>query len=100
MHWADDKVSDAIAAAGGLGTVNGLFPDARVSDSVGEVSNVSLQRLLHDGDLTLDKKLVEGSVVYVPGPQTYNIEVLGAVNSPGELQLNQGDSSCATARRN
>lgn len=85
------RVSDAIAAAGGLGTVNGLFPDARVSDSVGDVSNVSLQRLLHDGDLTLDKTLGEGSVVYVPGPLTYNIEVVGAVDKPGEIQLNQGD---------
>jgi len=85
------KVSDAIAAAGGLGTVNGLFPDARVSDSVGDVSNVSLQRLLHDGDLRLDKTLGEGSVVYVPGPLTYNIEVVGAVDKPGEIQLNQGD---------
>ncbi len=85
------RVSDAIAAAGGLGTVNGIFPDARVSDSVGDVSNVSLQRLLHDGDLKLDKTLGEGSVVYVPGPLTYNIEVVGAVDKPGEIQLNQGD---------
>ncbi len=85
------RVSDAIAAAGGLGTVNGLYPDARVSDVAGDVSNVSLQRLLHDGDLTLDKTLGEGSVVYVPGPLTYNIEVVGAVDKPGEIQLNQGD---------
>jgi len=85
------RISDAIAAAGGLGTINGTFPEARVSDSVGDVSNVSLQRLLHDGDLTLDKTLGEGSVVYVPGPLTYNIEVVGAVDKPGEIQLNQGD---------
>lgn len=85
------KVSDAIAAAGGLGTTNGEYPVARVSDASGNVRNLSLQKLLHDGDLSLDTTVDDGSIVYVPGDLTYNIEVVGAVERPGEIQLNQND---------
>lgn len=85
------KVSDAIAAAGGLGTINGEYPVARVSDAGGNVRNLSLQKLLHDGDLSLDTTVDDGSIVYVPGDLTYNIEVVGAVERPGEIQLNQND---------
>lgn len=82
--------TDAIAAAGGLGITNGDLPIARVSDING-VHDLSLQRILRGGDMTLDLPLADNSVVYVPSPVTFNIEVIGAVDRPGELMLSEGD---------
>ncbi len=89
---SDARVSDAIAAAGGLGDINGDYPEARVSDPSGHVTNVSLQRLLRTGDTTQDERLGEGSVVYVPGPVQFYVNVTGAVDHPGPIQVNQGDN--------
>ena len=88
---SDARVSDAIAAAGGVADVNGALPDARISNSEGEISVVSLQRLLHDGDVSLDRPLAEGDVVYVPGPTMINVVVSGAVDHPGVIQVAEGD---------
>jgi polysaccharide biosynthesis/export protein len=96
---SDARVTDAIAAAGGLANVNGAFPEARIADANGNVSSVSLQKLLHDGDVALDQRLGEGSVVYVPGPTQFTVDVAGAVDHPGDIQVNQGDHlSVAIAR--
>ncbi|MBV8148423.1 MAG: polysaccharide biosynthesis/export family protein [Candidatus Eremiobacteraeota bacterium] len=96
---SDAKVTDAIAAAGGIADQNGELPDARVSDSQGNVQSVSLQKLLHDGDTSLDHSIGEGSVVYVPGPTLMNVTVTGAVDHPGEIQVAEGDRlSMAIAR--
>ena len=88
---SDARVTDAIAAAGGIADVNGALPDARISDPQGDVSNVSLQKLLHDGDVALDRSIGEGYVVYVPGPTLFNITVTGAVDHPGDVQIAEGD---------
>ncbi len=88
---SDAKVTDAIAAAGGIANQDGPLPDARVSDSVGNVETVSLQKLLHDGDTALDRPLGEGSVVYVPGATLMNVVVNGAVDHPGQVQVSEGD---------
>lgn len=88
---SDARITDAIAAAGGIADVNGDMPDARVSDPAGAVSTISLQKLLHDGDVSLDRPLAEGDVVYVPGPVLFNIVVTGAVDHPGDVQVAEGD---------
>jgi polysaccharide export outer membrane protein len=88
---SDPQVTDAIAAAGGLVNVNGAFPQARVADADGHVTTVSLQALLHNGDMSQNLHLGEGSVVYVPGPMQFNVEVIGAVDHPGQIQVNEGD---------
>lgn len=88
---SDARVTDAIAAAGGIANENGPLPNARISDPQGDVSTVSLQKLLHDGDVGLDKGLTEGSVVYVPGPTLIDVVVTGAVDHPGDIQVSQGD---------
>lgn len=88
---SDARVTDAIAAAGGIADINGALPDARISDPSGTVSNVALEKLLHDGDVSLDRPLGEGDVVYVPGPVTFNIVVTGAVDHPGDVQVAEGD---------
>jgi polysaccharide export outer membrane protein len=86
------RLSDAIASAGGLASVDGPMPDARISNASGpSVRSVSLQQLLHDGNDALDDQLSEGDVVYVPGPTTFNVAVMGAVDHPGQEQVAQGD---------
>jgi polysaccharide biosynthesis/export protein len=87
----DARLTDAIAAAGGVDNVDGPLPDARVSNPGGDISQVSLQKLLHDGDVSLDQTLGDGYVVYVPGPTQINVIVTGAVDHPGEIQVNEGD---------
>lgn len=89
---SDARLSDAIAAAGGLVDINGEYPAARVSDPGGHVSQVSLQKLLRNGDVSVDQRLGEGDVVYVPGPVQFYVNVTGAVDHPGPIQINQGDS--------
>jgi polysaccharide biosynthesis/export protein len=88
---SDARLTDAIAAAGGLINVNGTFPDARVANASGTVTSVSLESLLQRGDTTLDVPLGEGSVVYVPGPVQFTVEVAGSVDHPGDVQVNEGD---------
>lgn len=88
---SDGKVTDAIAAAGGLATDNGAYPDARISTAAGQVSTVSLQQLLRQGQTQLDEPLGEGSVVYVPGATHFLVDVSGAVDHPGDVQVSEGD---------
>jgi polysaccharide export outer membrane protein len=88
---SDAKLTDAIAAAGGLADVNGAFPDARIADADGNVTTVSLQNLLQRGNTSLDVALAEGSVVYVPGPIAFTVDVAGAVDHPGDVRVSEGD---------
>jgi polysaccharide biosynthesis/export protein len=88
---SDAHLTDALAAAGGFANTNGAFPEARVSDAQGNVTKVSLEMLLQKGDTSLDRPLSEGSVVYVPGPVQFTVDVTGAVDHPGDIQVNEGD---------
>jgi polysaccharide export outer membrane protein len=85
------RLTDAIAAAGGVADVNGALPIARISNPQGDITQVPLQQLLHNGDVALDRPLADGDVVYVPGPTMINVVVTGAVDHPGEIQVAQGD---------
>lgn len=88
---SDAKLSDAIAAAGGLANIDGDYPKARISDPNGRITQVSLQKLFRSGDTQVDESLSEGDVVYVPGPVQFFVNVAGAVDHPGPIQVNQGD---------
>jgi len=88
---SDARLTDAIAAAGGLAEVNGALPEARISTDQGQITHVSLQQLLHNGDEALDQPLGEGDVVYVPGPTLIDVTVSGAVDHPGTVQIPEGD---------
>lgn len=96
---ADARLTDAIAAAGGVADVDGPLPDARVSDPGGDISQIPLQKLLHDGDVSLDKPLGDGDVVYIPGPTQIDVIVTGAVDHPGQIQVNEGDRLSAAIAR-
>jgi polysaccharide biosynthesis/export protein len=82
---------DAIAAAGGLLGTAQAYPTARVTDYNGNLQQVSLEKIYHDGDLSANIPVNEGSVVYIPTPATIDVEVTGAVDHPGEIDLNEGD---------
>jgi len=84
------RISDAIAAAGGLNPVLGTFPNARISIG-SDVREVSLERLLRQGDVAENVVLVSGSAVYVPGPVVFRVRVFGAVDHPGDIELSAGD---------
>ena len=93
------RLTDAIAAAGGLGVTNGDYPSARLLTPDQKPSEYSLQKLLHDGDVALNVVLTDDTTVYVPSPQTLAVQVLGAVEHPGDVELHAGDRlSMAIAR--
>lgn len=86
------KLSDAIAAAGGLdSSLVGALPLARVQNDGAAVQTASLEALLRQGDTTQDLPLRDGAVVYVQSSQTIAVDVIGAVDHPGEVQLHEGD---------
>jgi len=86
----DSHLMDALAAAGGLGPVDGDLPAARISEG-SSVSEVSLQRLLHQGDLSLNRRVENQMTVYIPSPNTFNVQVFGAVDKPGDVVMHEGD---------
>ncbi|MBV8150408.1 MAG: polysaccharide biosynthesis/export family protein, partial [Candidatus Eremiobacteraeota bacterium] len=92
-------LTDALAAAGGLGPTDGALPVVRITQGDGNIRQVSLQKLLHDGDDSLNVALDNNAIVYVGGPNAYQIEVLGAVDRPGVVQLNEGDRLSAAIAR-
>jgi polysaccharide biosynthesis/export protein len=85
------RVTDAIAAAGGLGDINGEYPNARVSINNGPPVTISLQSLLRDGDVASNLPLGPESVVYVPGPTPLAVQVIGNVDKPGTVEVHVGD---------
>jgi polysaccharide export outer membrane protein len=83
-------LTDAIGAAGGINAIAGAYPDAHVA-AHGAAKQVSLERLLHGGDASLNIPLEDGAIVYIPSPQIIAIRVVGSVDHPGEVDLNEGD---------
>jgi protein involved in polysaccharide export with SLBB domain len=91
-------LSDAVAVAGGVVQMNGEFPPARLSQD-GTTETISLQKLLHDGDVSQNPELADNAIVYVTGAETIRVQVLGAVTRPGNVEVFQGDRlSMALAR--
>jgi protein involved in polysaccharide export with SLBB domain len=86
------KLSDAIAAAGGLdSSLVGQLPVARVQNGTDPVQMASLEKLLRNGDASQDLALSDNSVVYVQSRSPIAIEVVGAVDHPGDVELHDGD---------
>jgi protein involved in polysaccharide export with SLBB domain len=92
-------LSEAVAAAGGVNTMNGEYPPVRVSQADGSIVTASMQKLLHDGDSTQNVALDDNAMVYVTGAETIRVQILGAVSRPGNVEINKGDRlSMALAR--
>ena len=87
------RLLDAIAAAGGVNDVEtGQYPDVRIAvPGGGDVATISLENLLDRGDTSLDVTLNQGTVVYVQGRMAFTVQVLGAVDHPGNIVLHEGD---------
>jgi polysaccharide biosynthesis/export protein len=93
------RLSEALAASGGVATLNGDYPMIRVLQPDGGFVMASLQKLLHDGDATQNVELGDNAIVYVTGAEVIRVQVLGAVSRPGNVEVNVGDRlSMALAR--
>jgi polysaccharide export outer membrane protein len=88
---AESRLTDALAAAGGLGPTDGNYPVARIAVGDGKVEERSLQGLLHDGDVSLNVPMQNEMTVYVPSPLVFNVQVIGAVDHPGDVAIHPGD---------
>jgi polysaccharide export outer membrane protein len=84
-------ITDAVSVAGGLAGTAQAYPVAKVTDYSGQMHEISLQKLYGEGDTSLDLPVTDGSIVYVPSPVLIDVEVSGAVDHPGEVELSQGD---------
>lgn len=85
------KLTDAVSVAGGLAGTAQAYPTAKMTDYSGQMREVSLQKLYGEGDTSLDLPVTDGSIVYIPSPVLIDVEVSGAVDHPGEVELSQGD---------
>jgi polysaccharide export outer membrane protein len=84
-------LTDAVSVAGGLAGTAQAYPIAKLTDYSGQLRQVSLQKLYGEGDTSLDLPVTDGSIVYVPSPVLIDVEVSGAVDHPGEVEISQGD---------
>ena len=83
--------TDAVAAAGGLTSGAQLYNDATVTDYAGGTQKISLEKIYTQGDLSGNIGVPDGSTIFIPAPATIDVEVSGAVDHPGQIELNQGD---------
>jgi len=93
------RLTDVLAAAGGLGPTDGDLPDARLESPAGTTSNVSLQALLHDGNESLNQPIESGETVYIPSPNVFAVQVTGAVDKPGDVLMHDGDDVAVAVAR-
>ncbi len=93
------RLSDAIAAGGGVATLSSQPPMARVQQLDGTMDTADVTKLMRAGDVSQNLPLEEGSYVYVTGGETVRVQVLGAVSRPGNVEIGEGDRlSMALAR--
>jgi polysaccharide biosynthesis/export protein len=86
------RLLDAVAAAGGVGDVSAsAYPDAHVASPRGSVQTVSLATLMRDGNLGADPVLDQNSIVYISGGVSFSVQVLGAVDKAGQVDIHDGD---------
>jgi polysaccharide export outer membrane protein len=93
------RLYDAIAAAGGLGPVDGDMPMARVGTPDGKIEQYSLEKLLQQGDVTQNAPLFDQATVYVESPATFNVRVVGDVQRAGDVQVHEGEHLSAAIAR-
>ena len=88
---SESRLTDAIAAAGGLGVTDGPLPDARLQSADGRVVEISLQRLLQQGEAALNEPVQNEITIYVISPLPVTVQVWGAVDHPGDVSIKEGD---------
>ncbi len=85
------RLSDAVAAAGGVGTIGTQPPMARVQQLDGTMQTADVTKLMREGDPAQNLPLEEGAYVYITGGETVRVQVLGAVSRPGNVEVSEGD---------
>jgi polysaccharide export outer membrane protein len=93
------RLTDVLAASGGLGPTDGDYPTVRLEQPDGTTSSISLQSLLRDGNENLNVAIESGETVYVPSPTTFTIVVSGAVDKPGDVLMHEGDDIAIAVAR-
>jgi protein involved in polysaccharide export with SLBB domain len=85
------RMSEALAAAHGIATVNGDYPPARLAVPDGPVRQIALDPIMRKSDQAYDVVLADRATIYVNGPAEIEVSVLGAVGKPGVVRINEGD---------
>jgi protein involved in polysaccharide export with SLBB domain len=93
------RLSDALAAAGGIAQSDGPLPEARIGAAGDAPRTVALERMMRAGTDALDVPLHDRDVVYISSPTTFTVTIAGSVEHPGSVTVQDGDRvSTAIAR--